>query len=151
MILEEFQKPDAVLLNDVLDFSNECVHVTVDSCEIGELFIISGFGTSCWAINDVLEAVGIIQELLIHDLVILVSVDLGNIHSISISQCKAESCQNLTEHLGAHFEVSVAIKVLEEALCIQSVLPDKLHELASNALYICNLVFSCTCSAISDV
>jgi len=151
MILEELNKSDTIFLNDVLDFSNESSRIVYCSSEIGVPLNVGGFGSSCGSVNDVFEAVRILKELRIHNLIVLVSVDCSNVHSIVVEEREAKSRQNLAEHLGTDFKVSVAVEILEEALCIESVLPHKLHKFVSNTLHICSLSVSCLRPAIDDI
>lgn len=77
VVLEELEKSKAVFLNHVLDFLHQCF-VCSFSVEIDMLFNISGLSTSSGSIDDVFQAVGVLKELCIHNLVVLVAIDRSN-------------------------------------------------------------------------
>ena len=119
--------------------------------EIGMLLDVSGLCTSGWSIDNILKAVGILEELSIHDFVILVSIYRCDIVSIVVKKREAKSSQYLTENLGRYFKVSMAIEILEEALCVKPVLSDKFSEIFDNALHISLLSCICLRSSIDNI
>ena len=77
VVLEELEKSKTVFLNHVLNFLHEC-HMCSLAVEIDVFFNIGGLGTSSWSIDDIFQAVGVLKELCIHNLVVLVAIDRSN-------------------------------------------------------------------------
>lgn len=127
VILEEFKQPDSILFDDLLDLLHKLLMLVL-AIEVGEAFDVGGFGTGSWAIDDILEAVGVTQELGIFHVVVFVAVNEGNSFGLSLVNLETQRVQHLAEDLRRHFEAAKGVSILEEALCVEAVSPDKLTE-----------------------
>ena len=150
MVLEELKQSKTVFLNHVLNLSHECFMCSF-SIEIGVSFNIGGLGTCCRSVDDVFKAVRVSKELSILNLIVLVSIDCSNRFSVIFKERETKSSKNLTEHLCRYFKVLMAVKILEEALCVKSVLPNEFSEIFSDTLHSCYLSLIGRRSAIDDV
>ncbi len=74
VILEEFSQSNSVLFDNVFDLFHE-VLMSLLAIEINKFVNISGLCIGGWSMNHVFEAVGIIQELSVLDIIILISID----------------------------------------------------------------------------
>ena len=83
MILEEVKQSHAVFLNHILNFPNEC-SVFSFSVEIDVFFNVGRFCSSCWSIDDVFQAVCILEEFGVHDFIVLIAIYLCDIFSIIV-------------------------------------------------------------------
>lgn len=119
--------------------------------EVNKFLDIRGFSTSSWTIDDVFETVGVSEEVSVHDLVVLVSIYCRDVVRISVSKSEAKGSQHLTEDLGRHFEMSVAVKVLEEALGVESVLSHELCEVFGDTFHVFKLILSGRGSAVDNI
>lgn len=127
MVLEEFLKTDAVLLDNLFDFHHEVI-VSLDTIKVSESVLESGLGACRRSIDDVLQAVSGTEELVVLNVVLLVAVDKSDGVDLLLIDLESEGVQDLAEDFGGHFEGSVSVVILEEALSIESVLADNLTE-----------------------
>ena len=102
--------------------------------EVSESVNIGRLGTSGGAVDHVLEAVGVSEEVGVFDLVVLVSVDESNSVDSGFFDLETESVKDLSEDLGANLEGTERVSILEEGLGIESVLSDDLTELIDDTL-----------------
>ena len=74
VVLKELEQPDSVLLDNLFDLVHERRVLTL-AFEVCETLNVGSLSTSCWAINDIFEAVGVAQEFGVLDIVVFVTVD----------------------------------------------------------------------------
>ena len=131
VILEELEHSNAVLLDKFLNLLHEG-SVVADTFEISESVSESGLGTGSVSVDNILEAVGVSEEISVPDRVVLLTVNERDGIGLSLIDLETEGVKHLSEDLGRHLEVTERISVLEEALGIQSVGSDELTELVNN-------------------
>lgn len=102
--------------------------------EISPFLNVGGLELGGGSVNNVLETVGVSEELGVTDLTVGFSVLGGNALDLLDAQLVAEEDKDLSELLLGHLEVLVAIPVLEEGLGIESVLADDFGETVKNGL-----------------
>ena len=133
VILQELLKSNAVFLDDLLDFSHECL-VVIHTVEVSKSVSKSGLGACSIAIDHVFKAVCITKEVSILDGVIFVAVNKRDSFNLLFANLEAESVENLSENLWSHFKGAKCVSVLEEAFCIKSVLSDDFTEVSNDLL-----------------
>jgi len=99
---------------------------------VSEAGSISRLGSSVRAVNDVLQAIGILKEVCVSDVVIFISIHQGNCSDFFFAQRESQSVKDLSELLRSDFEVLVLVEVLEETLCMESVSAHDFTESAHN-------------------
>jgi len=99
VILEELEQTDTVFFDLVLDLDHKSAVAFVVSCEVGPLLDISGFQFGCRSINGVFEAVGVLEELGVHDLILLSAVDALDESDLLLGEGVAEQGQRLLKLL----------------------------------------------------
>lgn len=102
--------------------------------EISPRFNVGGFELGGGTVDSVLEAVCVLQKFVITDLAVGFSVLGGNGSDLLVAQVVTKEDKYLTELLLGHFEMLVAIPVLEEGLGVESVLADDFSETVENGL-----------------
>lgn len=102
--------------------------------KVSESVNIGRLGASGGAVDDVLEAVGVSEEVSVLNLVVLVSVDESNSVDRGLIDLETESVKDLSEDLGADLEGAERVSILEEGLGIESVLSDDFTELIDDTL-----------------
>lgn len=105
------------------------------SIKIGEAVTESRLGAGGGSIDNILEAVGVTEEISVTDRVVFVAVDEGHSSGLLIVDLESKRVENLSEDLGSHTEVAQSVSVLEEALRVESVLSDHLTEGFDNFLH----------------
>jgi len=108
--------------------------VLFGTVEISPLFNVGGFELGGRTVDNILEAVCVLQKLVITDLAVGFSVLGGNGSDLLVAQVVTKEDKDLTELLLGHFEMLVAIPVLEEGLGIESVLTDDFSETVEDGL-----------------
>jgi len=139
VILEELKQSNSVFFALVHNFFHEA-DVLLGSIEIGPLLNVGGFSTGEGSVNNVLEAVGVLEELGVTDLSVEFSVLGGHTLNLLNAKLVSEEDKDLTELLLGHLEMLVAIPVLEEGLGVESVLADHFGETAEDGLDLGRLV-----------
>ena len=91
-------------------------------------------GTRGVAVDHVLEAVGVAQEVSIPDRIVLISVDQGHSVDFILTNLETKRVQHLSEDLGADLEVPQRVPILEEALGIESIFADHFAEVLNDLL-----------------
>ena len=104
------------------------------SIKVGEAVTESRLGAGGGSIDGILEAVSVTEEIGVTDRVVFVAVDEGYSSGLLIVDLESKRVENLSEDLGGHTEVTQSVSVLEEALCVESVLSDHLTESFDNFL-----------------
>ena len=156
MILEELKQTDAVFLHDLLNLSHESQMVPF-SIEISKLVAERRLGSSCVTVDHVLKAVCIAEEVCIFDLIVLVTVDQCDGIDLILIDLESKCVQHLSEDLRADLKVAKCVSVLEEALCVQSILSDNFTEVLNDLLAQFSLFcfclapsVDCLCADITD-
>jgi len=108
--------------------------VLFGTVEISPFLNVGGLELGGGSVNNVLEAVGVSEEISVTDLTVGFSVLGGNTVDLLDAQLVAEEDKDLSELLLRHLEVLVAIPVLEEGLSIESVLADDFGETVKDGL-----------------
>jgi len=101
---------------------------------------ISGFGSGNGSMNNVLEAVGILEEFSVTDFTVRLTVLGGNTLDLLSGKVVTEEDKDLTELFLGDLEMLMAIPVLEERLGIESISTDDLSETVKNLLNLSLLV-----------
>lgn len=133
MILEELLQSDSVFLDLSLQFENQLLIFSfaredVNFANILGLFSLVHFILAC------LEWIGIIDEIHVTDFVLVSAIDLNDCLDFLIRHGEAEVCKGLSELLGRHLEVFVAVPILEEALGVKSVSLEPFFESINDSL-----------------
>lgn len=102
--------------------------------EISPLFNVGGLELGGGAVDNVLEAVCVLQELVITDLTVGFSILGGHGSNLLVAQVVTKEDKDLTELLLGHLEMLVAVPVLEEGLGVESVLADDFSETVEDGL-----------------
>ena len=136
VVLEELKNSNSVFLHDLLDFGHKCL-VVIYTVKVRKSVSESGLGASSIAIDYVLKAVGVTEELCVLYSVVFVAVNKRDSVDFLLTDLEAERIENLSENLGSHLKGAKGVSVLEEALSIKSVLPDDFAELVDNLLAEC--------------
>ena len=131
MILEELKNSDSVLLDDLLDFSHECL-VVIHTVEVRESVSESGLGACGIAIDYIFKAVCITKEVCIPYRVILVTVNKRDCFNLCLINLEAERVKDLSKNLRSNLKGAKGVSVLEEAFGIKSVLPDDFTEVSDD-------------------
>ena len=150
VVLEELVDPDPILFHNLFDFHHEWLDRSL-SREVREAVSEGGLGTGGVPVDDVLEAVSVLQELLVLNIVILVAVDKGHSVDLGLIDLEAKGVEDLAEDLGGDLERAQGVTVLEEALGIEAILADNLSEVVDNLLTECTLISIGLASAIHCV
>lgn len=116
VVLEELEKTNAVLLDDLLDLKHEVVK-GLAATEVGEPRVVGALGAGVGTVNIKDEHVAVLQEIGVTDLAARGAVAAVNfLHAsyLSLAQRKAVGGEHLAEDFGSYLEVAVLVKVLEE-------------------------------------
>lgn len=127
VVLEELAESDSMSLHELLDFVKQLTHV-VGASEVSVAREVGRLGAGEWFIDSVLETVAVLDESQILNIPELVAVDAGDRGDLSIVDGDSKEGQDLLELLRRHFEVVVAVVVLEEALCVEAFPDDHVTE-----------------------
>lgn len=150
MVLEELKESDSVALHNLLDLDHQGV-VFLLSIEVGKPVSVGGLGASGISIDHILEAVRVVEEVSIPNLVVFVSVNKSDsVHGL-LAHVEAESVEDLSKDLGTDLEGAERISVLEERFGIETVLSDHLTELLDNVLNAVALILSSLTTSVDSV
>lgn len=89
MILEEFKQSDSVLLALVHNLPHELV-MLLGTTEVSPRLNVSGLGLSSGSVDSVLEAVSILQEFIVTDLTVSLSILSGYSSDLVLTQLVAK-------------------------------------------------------------
>lgn len=141
MVLEELEQANSVALYNYLDLFHESAHL-VRTVKVSKASVISRLGTSVGSVNDEHKNVTVFEEFGVLNLVVLITIDERNQLSLVLREREAMGSEHLAEDFGGDFKMSVVVKILEEALSIESVLADDFLELLNDLLHSSALCFS---------
>lgn len=99
VVLEELEETDTVFFDLVLDLDHKCAMAFVVSSEVGPLLDISGFHFGSRSVNSVFEAVGVLEELSVEDLILLRAVDSLDQSDLLLGKVEAEQGKRLLKLL----------------------------------------------------
>ncbi len=133
MILEELVDANAVLFHNLFHFEHQWFNASLAG-EVNKSVSEGRLGSSCVAIDHVLEAVGVLQELLVFDVVVLVTVDESHSVHLVLIDLKSQGVKHLAEDLRGDLEGAQSVSILEEALGVKAVLTDDLSEVLNDLL-----------------
>jgi hypothetical protein len=133
VILEELKQADSILLHDLLNLDHECMMILL-TIKISKSVTECGLGSRGVAIDHVLEAVGIAEEVSIPDRIVLISINEGNSIDLIFINLETKCVEDLSEDLGADLKVPKRVPILEEALRVKSIFSDNFTEVFDDLL-----------------
>ena len=119
--------------------------------EVSPSLDIGRFSLSSGSIDDILEAVSVLEEIVETDFVFLGTINGLNEFDILFRDWVAKKSEGLSELLSRHLEVLMAVPVLEEALGIEAIFPDNFRETFQDSLNFELIVFSGSWATIDCV